>query len=268
MPAECRRWLAQTLKRHRTGRRDLPHAMKAADAGSPNAAHEDVAPAPKACWTLSDFGLAWLSGLMGAVAASSLAERQDRVTSLILTLAGQSLAIIAYLLWTLYRRHGRALRLDRLLKLRIETLAWLFAGMALQIALLGLTALLAQLYESQSEQEVVDVAREARGVEIPIIIVMVVILAPIVEELLFRGVLLEVLLRRCRSSWVAVASSALVFGLGHILGDPSLGSLIALPAIVVLGLVLAIQVTRSGSVTHAILMHAGFNAVTAAALFT
>ena len=110
------------------------------------------------------------------------------------------------------------------------------------------------------------IADKSHGVVIPLIVLGVAILAPVAEELLFRGVLLRALLRRTEPDR-AVLVSALVFGLIHVIGDPSLGSIVALPVLVGLGIVLGYEAVRTGDISRSILLHVGFNTLTAVLLF-
>lgn len=94
--------------------------------------------------------------------------------------------------------------------------------------------------------------------------VMVVGVAPLVEELLFRGVLLSGLMRRMPVS-VAVLVSALVFGCAHV---PDFGfAWYAVPALVGLGVVLALLRLGSRSLWPAVVAHAGNNLVAAVTWF-
>jgi membrane protease YdiL (CAAX protease family) len=87
---------------------------------------------------------------------------------------------------------------------------------------------------------------------------------PLVEELLFRGVLLSALLRRLRTGW-AVLASAVLFALVHL---PDLRWLwYALPNLALLGVVLAWLRLRSGSLWPAVLAHAINNLLAMLALF-
>jgi hypothetical protein len=87
------------------------------------------------------------------------------------------------------------------------------------------------------------------------------VLAPLAEELLFRGALLRALMRRTSPAW-AVFGSALVFALVHPLGDPEVGSVIVVPAILTLGVVSGYLAVRSGDLSRSIMLHAGFNLLT------
>lgn len=85
-----------------------------------------------------------------------------------------------------------------------------------------------------------------------------VILAPIVEELLFRGLLLPALSRQLGSQWLGILVSGAAFGLIHWPLYQNVASLM------LFGVVLGYVYVRSGSLTLAILIHAVFNAKTIA----
>lgn len=93
----------------------------------------------------------------------------------------------------------------------------------------------------------------------------VVSIGPLVEELLFRGVLLSALLRHLRTAWAVLASAAL-FALVHL---PDLRWLwYALPNLALLGVVLAWLRLRSGSLWPSVIAHACNNLLAMLALFT
>lgn len=87
---------------------------------------------------------------------------------------------------------------------------------------------------------------------------MVVIGAPLVEEIFFRGVLMGAL-RRLGTA-VAVLVSAVAFAFVHF------GQMLAMPAFVVLGVVLALLTVARGRLGPAIVTHATFNGITMAVL--
>jgi len=80
-----------------------------------------------------------------------------------------------------------------------------------------------------------------------------VVLTPIVEELLFRGVLYQAL-RRKHSVGNAALLSALIFALMH-------GSIVLFIPLTVMGIVLAFVYERSGSLIPTMLVHACNNAI-------
>jgi len=89
--------------------------------------------------------------------------------------------------------------------------------------------------------------------------VAVAIIAPIVEELTFRGEGFFLLGRYGRG--VAIVGTALAFGLGH-------GLLVGLPILVVFGLGLALLRDRTASIYPGIALHALFNAIALIAAVT
>jgi hypothetical protein len=81
-----------------------------------------------------------------------------------------------------------------------------------------------------------------------------VVLAPLAEELFFRG-LLQSLLRRRFGPWPAVLTTAAVFAAVHY-STPQ-----AVPALAALGIVLGYNYERTGRLFAPILLHAIFNAL-------
>ncbi len=113
-------------------------------------------------------------------------------------------------------------------------------------------------------QQVVEAAEGAeRLVEKFVITAVIAVLAPVAEEILFRGMLFDALLSRTsvkRTIWI----SGTVFGLVHLI-DPA--ALPLVPALIGLGVVLGYVRQKTGSLSRPILMHIGFNSVTAIGLF-
>ena len=140
----------------------------------------------------------------------------------------------------------------------------LLEGAGLQVALsFGLALIIGLLGGTEPTQDVVDEAgMAASGIERIAVIVAVVVLAPVSEELVFRGVLLRGLESRSGARGAVVGSSA-AFALVHLL-EPNL--LLAMPVFFVLGLVLARATIRTGRLGRAITIHAGFNLVTVTAV--
>jgi membrane protease YdiL (CAAX protease family) len=81
-----------------------------------------------------------------------------------------------------------------------------------------------------------------------------VIVAPLLEELLFRGMVLRALLTRFSNS-AAVAISAVVFSAFH-------PSLVGAPCALLLGLVLGVLLVRTGSIWPCIAAHSAWNLTT------
>ena len=89
-----------------------------------------------------------------------------------------------------------------------------------------------------------------------LILVPIVVLAPIAEEIFFRGVVFNALRREATRRW-AYLGSALLFGVIHL-------SPVTLLPIFLLGLVLARVYERTGSLLAPMVLHATFNGLSVA----
>ena len=126
---------------------------------------------------------------------------------------------------------------------------WVIAFQAVSIS----WGILLQALDIAPEQELgLAVMEQWPSVESGLMIGYGVLVAPLVEELLFRGFLLPPLARRLGRAG-GIALSALLFGLLH-MTDPQ-----AVPPLVVLGAVLGWLRLASGSLLPALILHAGNN---------
>jgi membrane protease YdiL (CAAX protease family) len=96
-----------------------------------------------------------------------------------------------------------------------------------------------------------DLADKAHGPGVLLLVLVVVIGAPLVEELFFRGLALQAIARRFGPA-AGVIGSAVLFGLVHFAG-------LQLPALIVFGLVAALLVRATGRLGPSVLAHMGFN---------
>jgi membrane protease YdiL (CAAX protease family) len=99
------------------------------------------------------------------------------------------------------------------------------------------------------------------------LILAVVIGAPIVEEVLFRGLLQTGLCRALGSTWLGIGVSGVLFVLMHAGAIPRDGWITAGATLVVLTLALGMTFARTRSIAAPIALHAGFNAVSTAGAF-
>jgi membrane protease YdiL (CAAX protease family) len=102
-----------------------------------------------------------------------------------------------------------------------------------------------------------DRADGALGVVLLVLIVGVG--APIIEEIFYRGLFQGALLKRGLPPAAAIGINAVVFGLSH-------GQLLQLPALVLFGVVAGILAYRSGRLGPAVAAHVAFNMVTVISL--
>lgn len=157
--------------------------------------------------------------------------------------------------WLLARRHRMgvlaALHLQRLRRFRVGRL--FLAGMCLQAVGVVLGALLPPPHELANPMlRFVAYGRWA----VALLFVMAVIMAPFLEEALFRGLLLPALRRRLPFVPAALLVTALFAGL-H--GVQTGGYLPALVAISLVGYLLAWLREASDSLWPSVIFHMGFN---------
>lgn len=221
-------------------------------------------------WRIGDAVVALLAGLVaGALAQAIVGFDEPTVAGVFgVVIPAQALGTIA-VVGVVARR--RSIRMAGSLGLWAEPrdLTGLAVGAGLQVALTIVTGLVVQLLEQAGlgevpAQEVVRLAEDAlSSAERTLVMVGSVVLAPLAEELVFRGVLLRAVLARWGER-AAVYGTAFAFGGFHLV-DPN--AAIAVPALIVLGIVLARQVVATGRLARAFFTHVGFNLVSIVVLF-
>jgi membrane protease YdiL (CAAX protease family) len=228
-------------------------------------------PTARIQWGIPDAAIAWLAGLVVSLLASAPLVDVDKagdqsVSFLLVALFTQSAGVIGWLAYVARRKGLGSLASDFGLRVAPATFAWVLAGAALAVVAGWLLLPIIDLADlDESGQDVVRIFEDAGGVDVPFFLVGVVVLAPVAEELLFRGALLRGLLRRTSPMW-AVSISALAFALIHVLGD--VGSGYYVPAFLLLGMVSGWMAVTRGSLAASIGLHAGFNLVGAIAILS
>ncbi|HYT38517.1 MAG TPA: CPBP family intramembrane glutamic endopeptidase, partial [Acidimicrobiia bacterium] len=145
-------------------------------------------------------------------------------------------------------------------RIRLRDARFLAIGTVLEVFLtLALIPILRLDPHANNQQLLRDLDRHRDAGTVVLFVVGAVLFAPLVEELLFRGVLLRALLRKVAPA-TAVLLSAVIFALVHYIGDPN--TLPFLPALAGLGAVLAVTALRTGDLSASIFIHAGFNLTT------
>jgi membrane protease YdiL (CAAX protease family) len=228
----------------------------------PDAARSGSTPRPLIGWGIGDAVVAFVLSLLAASIAELPFLQHGRlpahleVPAALVSLTAQTAVAIGYL--TIASRKGLgSLRADFGLRWSPLDAGWFLVGFAIS-ACSGL--LIAPIVDaghlSDSSQDVVRLFQRSHGLDSVFFALGVLVIAPVGEELLFRGVLLRSLLRRTAPA-VAIWISALVFALVHVLLDPGAG--FAVPALLLLGLVSGYRALRTGNLSQSILLHAGFN---------
>jgi CAAX protease family protein len=216
-------------------------------------------------WGLPDVAIAWFAGVVaGLIVAAPFVNEAGKVppAGIAASIYAQNVGIIVALA-VIARMKGRgSLGADFGVRLDGEriwrSLGWVAAGVG--VALVGnlLVLPLTELADlKDSAQDVVNQFEAASPAVKAILFPGVVLLAPIAEELLFRGALLRSLQRRTGTGR-AVFVAALVFALIHLV-DPD--TYYYVPAFLLLGLVSGWRAAVSGDLTQSISLHVGFNLV-------
>jgi membrane protease YdiL (CAAX protease family) len=227
---------------------------------------------PAVTWGIGDFVWIYFAGIAASVVFAQIGvaitgddpNHIGGVTTA-LALAGQFGGWIVGLAWVSRRKGRGTLRADFGLVIRARDAGFLLVGVALEI---GLGVLIQPLVNLVNEnQSVVNDLEKAHGLKLAALALVAGIVAPVCEELLFRGLLLRSLARRLEPA-PAIAVCALVFALAHLL-DPTLGTLAVVPALFALGAVSGVLALRTGDLSRSIFLHVGFNLLTtASALYT
>ncbi len=225
----------------------------------------DPAPDTLRPWRVWDAVGALLAGLAASI-VGAVFVRSDGLSTLelfALVLPLQSLGTLAAA-WWMARRRG-PVRQVLALRARWGDLVGVAVGAGIQIAAAAVALSVVETFfdgEVPGQELVVD-AGDAAGWGVRALVVLgLVVLGPIAEEVVFRGMLLPALLHRGRRFAVWVSSA--VFALIHLV-DPN--AAFSLPFLFVLSVVLANERLRTGGLARPVAIHAGFNLVTVVAVF-
>lgn len=221
-------------------------------------------------FSTSDFALTVLAGFSAVlVVALIIAPFVDRETLLISSLFGQYAGHLLGL-WFVLRRRGSTFGA---LGLQVEPSdgVYLFAGVALQfLIVLAFTPIAQWMGADESTQALAEQIPDLEGAVIRALLVLsVALVAPVTEELMFRGLLPKVL-GRWMGEGLSFTVAALVFAVFHLVGvsgENFAQSLVLLvPQLFIVGLVLGWQARRRRRLGVAIFVHSGFNLVAVLAL--
>lgn len=232
------------------------------------------APAVDRSWGLGDVLLGFSIGLAGAqlVLAAILAATNrtvDQADDLPLSLvavsqAGLWIGLLGVPLMAT-RLKGRGLVADLGLRARWRDL-WQGGAVGTVLQLVALPLLYWPLLDllDQDSSDLEGPAREltdraAGPLGVLLLVLIVGVGAPIVEEIFYRGLFQRALLKRGLPPAAAIGINAVVFGLSHL-------QLLQLPALVLFGVVAGVLAHRSGRLGPAIAAHVAFNMVTVIAL--
>jgi uncharacterized protein len=204
--------------------------------------------------------LAILAPVVVAVAVLALSGREDLDD---LSLAGTALAGAPW--WSTRLKGRRSLAADFGLRVRwSDAPLGLVTGLVGQFTLLLLVQLVYQLLgvdDDQVGQAAEDLTDEADGIGgVVLLVLMVAVIAPVLEELFYRGLWLRSLERRF-GPVVAVVGSSVLFGAAHF-------QWYDFPALAGFGVLLGVLTVRTGRLGPAVCAHLAFNLTAVTVLLT
>ncbi len=232
----------------------------------PSRRPNNMAPAdeylPSVNWSYSQFALTLLIGIIVGPFVGLLiygvinGEVTEDVPTLFL-LAAQVVASFGVLLFLSQRRGSGNWRTDFGFAMEPRHLWWIGGGMVLQIGVALLTFPLVERFarDDRPQQEIARLATEMSGAELAIFGLIVAVLTPIFEEVVFRGMLLGRLVKTMSRRWAAVVSAA-AFAAIH-LADPN--AYLVVPGLFLVGLALAYVAYHSKNLSVPIFVHIGVN---------
>lgn len=229
--------------------------------------NDEPSSAPQS-WGIPDFAWCWLAGVLGAILASLPATVGVDITGRLylfgVLLPAQQAATIAAVIMVSRAKGRGSLRRDFGFGIRWSQ-AWVaFTAVPLAFMLGWITAPLMDLADqTEAAQGIVQELQDSSGLLLSLAILMSTsILAPVMEELLFRGLLLRALRKRMTAGWSLFISSA-VFGFAHLFDSAE--AMLVVPGLMAFGAVLGLLALRDGSLSRPIFLHAGFNLLTVVA---
>jgi membrane protease YdiL (CAAX protease family) len=224
---------------------------------------------PVANWRYWEVLIVFLSGVFASVfvAAAVVAAGMNPLEPIPFSVVFGAQAVASFaMVWYLSRTRGSgSLAADTGLVISGSDWWGVPAGMGLQIAIAVITApIIVWIWpDGPPTQGVAEVAESSETViEQLLVLAVVAVGAPIIEEVIFRGMLLSIL-SRSLSRWPAIVVSAAVFSAIHLF-DPN--AIAVIPGLFLLGIVLGWVALRRGDLSLAIAMHSGINLLAAVAL--
>jgi membrane protease YdiL (CAAX protease family) len=222
---------------------------------------------PDAEWSYPDTLYVFLAGQATAVLAAVvvLAGDASPFASVATVLVAQTVGALGLAAALSARRGTGDWGRDFGLRIYPRHVWGIAVGFALQLVAALIIGPLVQLLapDDPPQQNIVEIGEDiSGGFESLVFLFLVVILAPLVEEVIFRGMLLS-RLRRSMGPWPAILISAAVFSAIH-LTDPD--AILAIPSLFVVGVALGWVALRQGDLSLAIFVHAGVNLTGAIAL--
>jgi CAAX protease family protein len=208
------------------------------------------------------FVIGTLIGVVIAVPALA-GVKSHRLDELVAAMGGElglGIGVIGWL-WFMHRPNIRGLGFPE--RVGTEIGAGVIGGLALYVGgVFVIGSILSAIIQNISSKQVQaphQLPTHLTGGEIALAAITVIVLAPVAEELFFRGMLFRSLRAR-HGFWFAGPISAVAFGAAHYQGQWQNGLLLSL-VMVFVGLGLAFIYDRRGNIVANMAAHATFNVI-------
>ena len=205
-----------------------------------------------------------LSSLVGNVVVAATGDRELGLGGRALVALGLWAGLVGAAVLASRRKGSGSLGADLGLRIRpVDGPLGVGAGLVSQVVVVPLVALLLRpvLGRPDVETPARELLTSATGPGLLILVMMVLLGAPLVEELFYRGLVLRALAARWGAPW-AVAGSAVLFGVSHQNPLSLQGVILVMASLAAFGVVLGTLAVRTGRLGPAVFGHASFNAVT------
>ena len=225
---------------------------------------------PKATWSwyeaLVVYIVAFLVAGLATLPILLLMEPETDLTNIVLNVAG-ALVILGVLLLWLSKYHKGWLGVIRLPERGTwgrEIGSGVLFGLGLYpvivIVVGGLLTYLLQTISGERVEAPEQVGEHLPAIGIALTIVYAIVIAPIGEELFFRGVLFRALRDR-HGFWVGAVGSAIGFGLIHFIPGSAVDAALLMIAMFFTGLALCFLYERRGTIVAPLAAHVTFNVI-------
>lgn len=230
---------------------------------------------PEPRWGIGEAALGWLAAQLGAAIMLSLVlgitgEKLDDLSLGLVVIA--QIGLWAGFLgapWLASRFKGNGMVADFGLRERRrdivpDVLNGTFWGLFSQFVLIPLLYIPIFLLTTLDVDDLTETSRDLTdratdGFSVVMLVLIVVIGAPLFEELFWRGLTLRAIEKRF-GTWPGVVASGVLFGASH------LNAPLQMPGLMVFGVVLGVLTVRSGRLAPAVAAHMAFNLATVVVL--
>lgn len=209
-------------------------------------------------WTIPDLAIIALAGLVGSILGVGIGAELD----VILALVGQFLLTVVAVVLVGKARQRDFGRLVFVVETRDGVMLLLGMGLQLLFAILFRPLALLVGLESEPQSLVGEIAILGGTYDRITLILLIGLIGPILEEIMFRGILIDALAARFQDRGIVMGSAA-AFAAFHLAGistvQPLESAAVLLPQLFLFGVVLARLRLSRKRLGAAIFTHAGFN---------